>query len=93
MEIILYVARQIKGIKRHLVLRMCTHISHEPVDIDLFCAADPKEAITFLEKTKEKVSPQNTTSKILAKKYCFMTEGLSRLLNPKVDPWMFCVCF
>lgn len=49
------------------------HISHEPVDIDLFCAADPKEAITFLEKTKEKVSPQNT-SKILANKYCFTTE-------------------
>lgn len=74
MEIILYVARQIQGMKQHLVLRMCTLAMNPLILIDLFCAADPKEAITFLEKTKEKVSPQNTTSKILAKKYCFMTE-------------------
>lgn len=62
------------------------HISHELVDIDLFCAADPKEAITFLEKTKEKVSPQNTTSKILAKKYCFMTEGIKSPVESKSRP-------
>lgn len=31
----------------------------------MFCVPDPKEAITFLEKTKEKVSPLAQTSRPL----------------------------
>lgn len=31
----------------------------------MFCVPDPKEAITFLEKTKEKVSPLAQTSQTL----------------------------
>lgn len=50
-------------------------VSHVPVDIDMFCPADPKEAITFLEKTKEKVSPQ-TPQKLI-----FKGQILSRCRN------------
>lgn len=37
-------------------------VNHELFDTSIFCAADPKEAITFLEKTKEKVSPETSQS-------------------------------
>lgn len=45
---------------------MCAPVvrSHYPAHTDMLCAVDPKEAITFLEKTKEKVSLQ-TVQKFL----------------------------
>lgn len=64
MEIVLYVARQMQGMKQSSQSNI--HNRYEFFNIDkMFCVPDPKEAITFLEKTKEKVSPLAQTSQTL----------------------------
>lgn len=90
MEIILYVARQIQGMKQ-FVLIMSPLEMNLSILTDMFCAADPKEAITFLEKTKEKVSPRSP-KKFLVEGLCRCGE-LSCLLNHKIEPRrVFFVC-
>jgi len=58
MEIILYVTRQMKGeddMKLFPAGDTLSAFSVFPVFVVVFLCPDPKDAITFLDKTKEKV--------------------------------------
>lgn len=92
MEIILYVARQIKGMKRHLVLRMCT-LAMNPLILTYFVLQIRKKPSLSWRRPRKRCVHKTPPQKFLQRNTALWRRGLSRLLNPKVDPWMFCVCF
>lgn len=52
----------------------------------MFCVPDPKEAITFLEKTKEKVSPLTQTLQTLIYylSFFYQSQHSGDAVNPNV---------
>lgn len=92
MEIILYVARQIKGMKRHLVLRMCT-LAMNPLILTCFVLQIRKKPSLSWRRPRKRWVHKTPPQKFLQRNIALWLRWLSRLLNRKVDPWMFCVCF